>query len=85
MQVPHYAGYIEKDRMETTQRFFDLNFAVNYDFKLSKSNTLQLKLGVNNLFNSFQKDFDKGMDRDSGYIYGPTMPRTYYIGLKLKM
>lgn len=85
MQVPHYAGYIAKDRMETTQRFFDLNCAINYDFKLSKSNTLQVKLGVNNIFNSFQKDFDQGVDRDSGYIYGPTQPRTIYLGLKLKM
>ena len=85
MQVPHYAGYIEQDRMETTPRFFDLNCAVNYEFKLSKSNTLQVKLGVNNIFNSFQKDFDKYVDRDSGYMYGPTQPRTFYLGLKLKM
>lgn len=85
MQVPHYAGYIEKDRMETTPRFFDLNFALNYDFQLTKNNTLQMKVGVNNIFNSFQKDFDKGVDRDSGYIYGPTQPRTFYLGLKLKM
>ena len=47
--------------------------------------TLQVKLGVNNIFNSFQKDFDQGVDRDSGYIYGPTQPRTFYLGLKLKI
>jgi outer membrane receptor for ferrienterochelin and colicins len=52
---------------------------------LTKSNTLQVKLGVNNIFNSFQKDFDQGVDRDSGYIYGPTQPRTFYLGLKLKI
>jgi outer membrane receptor for ferrienterochelin and colicins len=85
MQVPHYAGFINQDRMETTPRFFDLNCAINYDFQLTKSNTLQVKLGVNNIFNSFQKDFDQGVDRDSGYIYGPTQPRTFYLGLKLKI
>lgn len=85
MQVPHYAGFIDQDRMETTPRFFDLNCAINYDFQLTKSNTLQVKLGVNNIFNSFQKDFDQGIDRDSGYIYGPTQPRTFYLGLKLKI
>ena len=26
--------------------------------------------GVQNMFNSFQNDFDFGADRDSGYIYG---------------
>lgn len=85
MLVPHFAGYIENDRLETTPRFFDLNTAVNYDFKITKNNTIQVKIGVNNIFNSFQKDFDKGINRDAGYIYGPTQPRTYYIGLKLKI
>jgi len=26
---------------------------------------------------------DKGTYRDSGYFYGPTQPRTYFIGIKL--
>ena len=85
MLVPHFAGYIENDRLETTPRFFDLNTAVNYDFKITKNNTIQVKIGVNNIFNSFQKDFDQGINRDAVYIYGPTQPRTYYIGLKLKI
>ena len=85
MLVPHFAGYIENDRLETTPRFFDLNTAVNYDFQITKNNTIQVKIGVNNIFNSFQKDFDQGINRDAGYIYGPTQPRTYYIGLKLKI
>ena len=46
---------------------------------------LQVKGGVNNIFDSFQSDLDKGVDRDSGYIYGPVAPRTYYVGIKLKM
>ena len=28
-----------------------------------------------NIFNAYQKDFDRGADRDSGYIYGPSLPR----------
>jgi hypothetical protein len=28
---------------------------------------------------------DKGAFRDAGYIYGPTIPRTYFIGLALKL
>ena len=39
--------------------------------------------GIQNIFNSFQRDFDHGADRDSGYIYGPTLPRTFYLGVKL--
>jgi outer membrane receptor for ferrienterochelin and colicins len=39
---------------------------------------------VQNIFNSFQKDFDSGADRDSGYMYGPTLPRCFYLGVKLE-
>ena len=48
-----------------------------------KEITLQLYGGVQNLFNAYQKDFDKGVDRDSGYIYGPSLPRSWFIGAKV--
>lgn len=44
---------------------------------------LQLNGGVQNIFNAFQKDLDKGGYRDSGYFYGPTQPRTYFVGIKI--
>jgi outer membrane receptor for ferrienterochelin and colicins len=40
---------------------------------------------MKNIFNSFQKDFDKGEFRDAGYIYGPTLPRTVFLGIKLQL
>lgn len=83
MVVPHYAGYIAEDRMESTPEFFDLNLKLNYTFVLNDHIKLQLNGGVQNIFNSFQKDLDKGEFRDSGYFYGPTQPRTYFIGLKI--
>ena len=30
-----------------------------------------------------QKDLDKGEFRDAGYFYGPTQPRTYFVGIKI--
>lgn len=85
MRVPHYAGYIEKDRLEITPRFFDVNISLSYDIETGKETLLQVKCGVNNIFDSFQNDFDKGVYRDAGYIYGPTNPRTFYAGLKFKL
>ncbi|MBQ8224500.1 MAG: TonB-dependent receptor [Bacteroides sp.] len=84
MIVPHYAGYIANDRMEKTPDFFDLNLKLNYTFVLKDHIKLQLNAGVQNIFDSFQKDLDQGEFRDSGYFYGPTQPRTYFIGLKIK-
>ena len=43
---------------------------------------MQLYGGVQNLFNAYQKDFDKGADRDSGYIYGTSLPRSWFVGAK---
>ena len=83
MIVPHYAGYIEKDRMENTPQFFDLNLKLNYTFVLHDHIKFQLNTGVQNIFNSFQKDLDKGEFRDAGYFYGPTQPRTFFIGFKI--
>lgn len=82
MIVPHMAGYIEKSRMEHTPQFMDLNLKLNYTFVLKDHIKMQVNGGVQNIFNSFQKDLDKGEFRDAGYFYGPTQPRTYFVGIK---
>ena len=83
MIVPHYAGYIDNDRMETTPDFFDFSVKFDYTFVLRDHMNLQLSAGVQNIFDNFQKDLDKGEFRDSGYFYGPTSPRTFFIGFKI--
>lgn len=83
MIVPHMAGYIEKSRMEHTPQFMDLNLKLNYTFVLKDHIKMQVNGGVQNIFNSFQKDLDKGEFRDAGYFYGPAQPRTYFVGIKI--
>lgn len=83
MLVEHHSGYIAENRTETTPDFMDIGLKVSYGFKLYKSIDLQINAGVQNLFNSYQKNFDQGPERDSGYIYGPGMPRSVFAGLKL--
>ena len=83
MIVPHYAGYIEEDRMETTPSFFDLNVKFNYTFVLHDHIKLQVNTGVQNILNHFQPDLDRGEWRDSGYFYGPGQPRTVFVGVKI--
>lgn len=82
MLVPHFAGYIEQDRLEKTSDFFDLNLRLAYDLTISGNYVVQINAGVQNLFDSYQSDFDRGEFRDAGYIYGPGLPRTYFAGLK---
>ena len=83
MLVPHGAGVIEKPVTVMTKKFADIGLKAAYDFKLYKSINLQVNAGVQNIFNSYQNDFDKGPDRDSGYIYGPSLPRSFFAGVKI--
>ena len=83
MLVQHLAGYIPEDREEKTRDFFDLNLKLSYDFPIFKSATLQVNAGIQNIFDSYQDDFDKGAHRDAGYIYGPGIPRSYFVGCKI--
>lgn len=83
MLVQHLKGYIPEDRDEVTPGFFDMNVKLAYDFPIYKHVTLQVNAGVQNMFNSYQSDFDKGGDRDAGYVYGPSVPRSYFVGCKI--
>ncbi|MEO2063419.1 MAG: TonB-dependent receptor [Christiangramia sp.] len=83
MYVPHLAGYIANDRLEKTRDFMEFNLKTAYTFQLTKNFQLELNAGVQNLLNEYQQDFDFGVERDANYIYGPSRPRTYFIGLKL--
>ncbi len=68
--------------IRTTPQFFDMGIKAEYDMKIAGL-PFKAFAGVKNIFNSFQDDFDSGIDRDPAYIYGPTNPRTVYVGIKL--
>ena len=45
---------------------------------------IEYSVGIKNLTNDFQQEFDSSKNRDSNFIYGPSLPRTIYFGLTLK-
>ncbi len=65
-----------------TPSFFELNFRIGYQVKINQQFHTDLFAGVQNMFNSYQRDFDTGATRDAGYIYGPARPKTAFFGLK---
>lgn len=83
MYVPHLETPETQEELVKTQDFLDIGFKLAYTFKLSGQTNLELSGGVKNIFNSYQDDFDKGIYRDAAYVYGPGLPRTYFIGLKI--
>lgn len=67
----------------TTPSFFDLSLKATYGIPFGESTLLELSVGVQNLFDSYQNDHDSGPERDATYIYGPSLPRTLLFGAKL--
>ncbi len=68
-----------------TDSFFDLSFKAAYSIPFGESTSLELSVGVQNIFNSYQRDHDSGPERDAAYIYGPSLPRTLFFGAKLEI
>lgn len=86
MLVQHMTGSgTDMDIAVKTPDFIDINLKCAYDFKLFNYVDLQLNAGILNIFNAYQKDFDNGAGRDSGYIYGPMMPRSLFAGIKISL
>lgn len=85
MLMQHVAGYIPEDVEFETPSFLDLSLKGAYTIKITNNVKIQLSGGVQNIMNSYQKDFDLGELRDAGYIYGPSLPRTCFFGLKYMM
>ena len=63
--------------------FVDLQLAAEYQLLRKESWTLKLKGGVKNIFDAYQSDLPVGAERDASYIYGPILPRTYFLSIKL--
>ena len=84
MLIGHSAGSgVETPVAVRTPKFMEVNMKLSYDFPIYKYLTLQVNGGIQNITNAYQKDFDKGWNRDSDYIYGPSLPRSYYVGVKI--
>ncbi|MDE6503585.1 MAG: TonB-dependent receptor [Muribaculaceae bacterium] len=86
MLVQHLAGSgTETDKAVTTPFFFDASARITYTFRLYNRVNLDVWAGISNIFNSYQNDFDLGPQRDSGYIYGPALPRSINVGISVNI
>ncbi len=84
MLIPYFGLNIPDPaagELRNSGNFFDWGVKLSYTIPINGV-SLQLFAGVKNILNSYQDDFDYGIDRDPGYIYGPMLPRTVYAGLK---
>jgi outer membrane receptor for ferrienterochelin and colicins len=88
MRLPLLApdGTLRNDpTRQQTPWFADWSAQASYRFTPSDGLALTPSLGVRNLLDAYQRDLDRGPDRDSAYIYGPTLPRAVMIGLQAEL
>ena len=87
MKVPHAAGAPNQflDEVIISRRFSELSVKLGYIVPVSKMQSkIEFYTGVKNIFNAYQSNFDIGKNRDSNFVFGPSLPRTIYVGIKLK-
>ena len=86
MLIAHFAGAPEQtvNEYKTTPSFHEFSWRTSYRFDIDNIGAgLEVFGGIKNIFNAYQDDFDTGKNRDSNYVYGPGMPRTFFIGLRI--
>ena len=86
MKLLHLAGAPEQniDAFLASKAFSELGFKTSYTFGLKNTSAkLEVFGGIKNVLDAYQTDFDSGKNRDSNFVYGPAMPRTAFLGLKI--
>lgn len=68
-----------------TDSYFVLDIGAQYEFSVRQWTLMKLSFGVKNILDSYQQDLDWGVDRDPAYLYGPSLPRTFYIGMDFEI
>ena len=84
MLVPYFGPDADPvaGALRTSKTFFDLGLSLKYQFKWNSAD-IQCYVTSKNLLNAYQPDYDRGIDRDPSYMYGPVQPRSLSIGFKI--
>lgn len=69
-------------RLNESDPFYDINLKLSHHIDFTERFQMTFSGGIQNIFNSYQDDFDSGAQRDSDYIFGPSRPRTFFFGIK---
>lgn len=78
-KVVNSNGFLD---LRKSPSFVDVNLKLMQHIDITENFHINLSTGVQNMFDSYQDDFDSGPTRDSDYIYGPSRPRTFFFGIK---
>jgi len=81
MLVPYFGTENPEGELRSSDSFFDMGLKLRYTVRLNGA-SVEFSGGMKNILNSYQDDFDWGIDRDPAYVYGPLAPRTIFVGIR---
>lgn len=73
------SGFLQ---LNESSPFYDINLKLTQHLDIIDDFQIEIHAGIQNIFNNYQDDFDIGPTRDSDYIYGPSQPRTFFVGIR---
>ena len=84
MNILHNGGSPEQefDEYVSTDNFFDFGINSKYKYKFTENKMIEIGVGIKNILNQYQSDFDSLKNRDSNYVYGPSLPRSYLLSIR---
>lgn len=87
-----YEGSQLAQGVHRTKSFLDMGFKVTHKFRLVNAVDTEVSLAVKNIFQAYQKDFDRAeknsegiYERTSTWIYGPADPRAVLLSVKFSL
>ena len=87
MKIPHFSGSPNQltDEIITSKPFSVVSMKIGYKFTASLiESKIEIYSGIKNILNSYQNRFDVGKNRDSNFVFGPSIPRTVYFGVRIQ-
>ncbi len=81
MLIPYFGAENPQGEMRSSDSFFDVGLKLKYTVRINRA-SVEFSGGIKNILNSYQDDFDTGINRDPAYVYGPLTPRTVFVGIR---
>lgn len=72
---------VTKQLIMTEQTFIEIDLGLQTKLSLFDDVAFTVNLGVKNLTDAYQHDLMRGVDRDPAYLYGPQLPRRFYLSV----
>ena len=85
--VPHEIAVEDQENpdlvLKESSDFLEIDLNLSFRVFIVSGVVGKINVGAKNITDAYQKDLDRGPNRDPAYVYGPSRPRTFYTGFEV--